>query len=84
MDAGIFFSVTYNKNIEKMIWIESKAGFSFQNWLYAILIYGVICPIGRLDPVKVTQQDTLFQWDRQASSGTVIDMGLLKEANICY
>lgn len=43
-----------------MIWIESKAGFSFQNWLNAILIYGVICPIGRLDPVKVTQQHTLL------------------------
>lgn len=60
MYAGIFFSVTSIKNIEEIIWIVTKAGFSFQNWLNVILIYGIICPIDRLDLVKTTQQHTLL------------------------
>lgn len=52
MHVGISISVIYNKNIEKTIWIVTNAGFSSQNWLNAILIYGIICPIDRLDPMK--------------------------------
>lgn len=50
MDIGIFLSRIDNRNMEEMIWIITNEGFSFQDWLNVILIYGIICAIIDLIP----------------------------------
>lgn len=89
MDVGISFSIIYYKNIEETIWITTNVSFSFPNWLNVILKYGIIYPVDRLDPMKVTQQNTLLCSSEigkpaQGLSGGCIDVGLFEEAKVCF
>lgn len=49
--AGVSSSIISSMGIEH-IWIVINEGFSFQNWLNDIVIYGIISPIDVLDTTK--------------------------------
>lgn len=66
--------------IEEHIWIVTNEGFSFQNWLNEILIYGIIFFIDRPDTMKYNSEMHvfLFWWDRQVSSHTCQEDALIR------